>query len=617
LAYLTGPVPSIVRIAATATASTAATAVLAAALAAGWSATTDGHRMLATTVPAAHSGVSGAPPNPGAPSVLQSVADARIAVRAFNRRWEAARQVLPDSGGPLANAARRGQWSTWLTGADTPLTRDARLEYDADLHPDSMTALRDARRALLQALEQLAQASQAARRDPWLAGQLVGLWLDAGDADAALRAASSCGAERWWCALLRAHVHHQQTDHTMADSLQVAALSLLPDSVRCRWTDLGALIPPEHRPRYHAHPCGPVRDSVNARLWLLSQPLYTQPWNGRRVEHYSRAVLVELRGAGDDEERRELLLRYGWPSMRTSAHDWYSPGRVQLVPGWSAIEDPWAHDAVGATWLPGHAGPDHEPAAAWTHEHAVHDPGPLATIHPQVAAFRRGSDMLIVAAASLPPEVLWPRPRDSITVWVSVVSESAAGRPVALQQPPSSVHIIRAVLPDTPVILGVEWPPAVQGNRTTLRARMAVRAPPAPASGALSLSAPVLIRATSGAPPTTLEELLPLMLPGTTGRAGSVLLYWEGYAPRLDAAQRFDITVTPDPAAPGDRTEPQKAALALRDLAPRPIDAGASGVNAWIAALDLTTLPPGQWRIDIMARGHSSPVASRRLTIVP
>src|SRR5205085_7580928 len=101
----------------------------------------------------------------------------------------------------------------------------------------------------------------------------------------------------------RGYVSYAAHEVSVADRSFQEAIAQAPDSVRCVWTDLGVLFSQERESGtpemglYEKTPCGPGRDATNRIVWWLADPLYTEPANERRAEHYSRLVMIVLRSA--------------------------------------------------------------------------------------------------------------------------------------------------------------------------------------------------------------------------------------------------------------------------------------------------------------------------------
>src|SRR5205823_8230175 len=202
---------------------------------------------------------------------------------------------------------------------------------------------------------------------------------------AAARGAAECAADRAWSIAHTAYARHVDGDVVRADSLFEASLGFMRLTERCDWANLEVLFDDESAKAYRAIPCA-RRDSVNARVWWLSDPLYTEPGNERRAEHFARMVMITLREAVEPSERwnwseleggnalRVMLLRYGWPTfawwagpVEDRGHygylgvlgkdtqrlgvfttEEYSPLRYDAVPDWPAIASP--RTATSSMW---------------------------------------------------------------------------------------------------------------------------------------------------------------------------------------------------------------------------------------------------------------------------
>src|SRR5436309_208219 len=182
-------------------------------------------------------------------------------------------------------------------GAEGPMTSLspvlALLHLVWSQHPDSLTTLRAARRA---------QATfESIRREhlPYGSGHSSGscdlrigrfcYWYDDDrredlapepqpirDARATLLAAlddagarRECRADGWWCAALLGLALHAAGDFARADSAFDLALGDMPEPERCRWYDLGPLLPAELRRRYERLSCDD-RGAFESRWWWLA-----------------------------------------------------------------------------------------------------------------------------------------------------------------------------------------------------------------------------------------------------------------------------------------------------------------------------------------------------------
>lgn len=162
----------------------------------------------------------------------------------------------------------------------------------------------------------------AARRFPgsaWIAGQRVRYLVQAGRSGAAVEAARACRAEGWWCRALEGFALHEAGRPGRADTAFRAALEAMADARRRSWLDLSPVLEEEARDRL-AGLSGRARQAWRARLWWLSDPLWSVAGRGRRVGHLARHVRSRLlREAGGPygvawgEDLEELIVRYGWP----------------------------------------------------------------------------------------------------------------------------------------------------------------------------------------------------------------------------------------------------------------------------------------------------------------
>jgi hypothetical protein len=276
-------------------------------------------------------------------------------------------------------------------------------EYTPQLppEPESIVRRRDELVALFDTL------SQRIPGDDWLAGMRVHYRVDARRFDAADSAARDCHATGWWCRALTGYAAHARGDAARADSSFAAALTEMPNDLRCAWTDIRTLIPGDARGRYEEMVCE-ARRPVERRYWLLGRPRLSAAANEWRNEFYARRVqswLAERSATpqalswGRDAD--ELLLRYGWP---------VSWGRAQLtsasfVPDYTVIgHDPSPSFAFGAREelldslaTGADEGWDLRSRASES-RYAPAGVRRVASVSAQLARFRRGDSTLLAAA---------------------------------------------------------------------------------------------------------------------------------------------------------------------------------------------------------------------------
>jgi hypothetical protein len=217
-------------------------------------------------------------------------------------------------------------------------------------------------------LGDLATAGRRLSGEQWITGQLVRYLAEHGRGDSAIITAQQCRARRWWCDALEGLARQLTQDYEGAEDAFGRALQEMPEAQRCAWTDLAPLLG-DGRRRYRALPCA-ERQSASARIWWLARPLYSRPGNDLLTEHYSRHTMTLLfddaatpDGAPWGADRRELVVRFGWPTHWSRSSDrlgtlgpppvlGHEPSpSFWLLPA-PAVAEPWA-DVTEVHWDPG------------------------------------------------------------------------------------------------------------------------------------------------------------------------------------------------------------------------------------------------------------------------
>jgi hypothetical protein len=467
------------------------------------------------------------------------------------------------------------------------------------------------RSALIAELDALADRHPG---DDWLAGMRVHYRVDARRPEQADSVAGSCRSTRWWCDALVGYAAHVRGDPARADSAFSSALAGMDEATRCQWTDIHMLLPSDSRERYEELPCAD-RAPIERRYWLLGRPQLAAPANEWRNEFFTRRVQAWLAERsrtphnmswGKDAE--ELLLRYGWPVM------W---GRVQQSgAGFAASE-------------PGVIGHDPSPSFAFAPREdlldslaAAGDDGwdlrsrygesrfaplhvrRLAGMSAQLARFRRGDSVLVVAAYAAADDSL----RTPASRLAAALDDQRAvvSAPDSLRRGTASL-----LLPAVPQLVGVEVADTATG--TLARSRMLFR----PDSGAARLSLSDLLLYRPGVEPAaTLDSALARAIPGdTVGRDRPLGIFWETYG-LADGGETVDIAVTVERIDRSwFRSARQAIGLADQDtpLRIRWSDArsATTGIAPHAVALDLANLPGGRYRLTLtLTPDGAPPVAS-------
>ena len=216
-------------------------------------------------------------------------------------------------------------------------------------------------------LGRLAEAAAALPGDAWIAGQRVRYLVEAGRPGEGAAAARACRAEAWWCTALEAFAHHHAGAPGAADAAFAAALRRMPDEMRRRWLDPTVFLEDEAADGLERRR-GPDRRRWLARLWWLSDPLWSVPGRGRRSAHLARRVRCRLQrdaagpyGTAWGDDLEELTLRYGWPVGWQRVHPGHyglgadtevvahhAPWARPMVPPAAVLEDPYR--AAPGSW---------------------------------------------------------------------------------------------------------------------------------------------------------------------------------------------------------------------------------------------------------------------------
>lgn len=283
---------------------------------------------------------------------------------------------------------------------------------DDDGPEPELPIVRDRRTGLIQLLD---SASRILPGDAWIAGQRVRYLVDAERTDDALKAATECRAEAWWCAALGGYAAHVGARFAVADSLFEQALGAMPPEQRCKWTDLRDVVEGDLADRLKDRPCA-EREALGRQIYWLGSPLWSVSETDQLTEHFARLTQTHIveraatpEGGTFANDLRALVIRYGWSRWFTRSEAFVSTPYDVPITG---------HDA-GTTYyfLPSAPMLDQGPSAPleWRldYSRAVSGYAPsyarsLHEITGQVASFRRGDSTLVVGA--------WDVRRDSLLV---------------------------------------------------------------------------------------------------------------------------------------------------------------------------------------------------------
>jgi hypothetical protein len=458
------------------------------------------------------------------PDSTRLVAHARGAQVEFER----ARMFLVRSGSASGNRcdARIGRFCySYSGGGDLPR------------EPESIAKER------LRLLAVLDTVARAVPGDAWVAGQRVRYLLEAGWPDSATDAARACRATSWWCAALEGLAWHAAGIFEAAERSFQTALDSMPESQRCRWTDLSDLLEDPLRRTYRRLACGERREA-EARVWWLAAPLWSLEGNDRRTEHFARLTMTRLlEGArwalgewGDDAA--ELIVRYGWPLAweRGDCSGACTPiplgylrePSFHFVPESHAFAAGFQDDAGGAL---------EEQSAR--ERYATAYATSFETLEPDFAAFRRGDSTLVVASYDVSRDTSF---QDSGLVAAVVLARDEQSPKVITRRPGAkAAGALVAEAAWEPGLASLELRAPAHRAAGRVRVRLAPLAPPA---GAVTLSG-ILLFEPAESLPADLPVALARVHAGGIPVGDRIGVYWEAYGLAPGATVSTSVTVTP------------------------------------------------------------------------
>jgi len=545
-------------------------------------------------------------PRPGSDALADSARDARHARNEQASFERARRAYLPsDPGGGDRCDVHVGRFCWWSD------------ETRPDLPPEAPSVI--ARRALLISL--FDSLSTVHPGDDWIVGMGVHYRIEAHDLAGADSAARNCRGTGWWCAALAGYAAHVSGDEATADSAFSAALSAMPEDLRCQWTDIRTLLPGDARGRYERLGCA-ARGALESRYWTLGRPRLASVANDWRSEFLARRVQGWLAGRsltpqglswGDDAE--ELLLRYGWPVR------W---GRVErpfatLTPEISVIgHDPWPSfdfgprekllDSLAGAASDGDGWDLHSRQS--TARFAPHGVDRILAVSSQLARFRRGDSTLLVGAFFVGD--------DSIRAPDARLAASLPDGTTYASLPDSTMSgTATLMLAAEPRIAGIE----ITDSASSTLARSRVLFPPR--SSNVSSVSDILLYRGGGDLPESLDSALVRAVAGERIERDQPLgVYWEAYRAR-DVGDSSSVSVTVERIDHGLlRSAFQRLGVTDEDsplrmgwIDSRPV---IGDVSTYAIALDLANLPSGRYRITVAvtARDGSAITTSRELELV-
>ena len=366
--------------------------------------------------------------------------------------------------------------------------------------------------------------------DGWIAGQRVRYLVEAGRLDEAAAAARECAAG-WWCRALEGYALHAAGRFAAADSAFDAALAEMPEREREEWTDLSPILSDGDWRAFRRL----REESPDAarRFWWLADPLWATPGNELRTEHLARNVVDRLQdrakqteGISWGDDLREILLRFGQPigwervrprtllhQGRASVVTHYTPQSWNLLPPVRHLDEPAAIEPDGWPLDDDYARAVYAPSYAKAFDALEH----------QLAVFRRGDSLRVVAAYTLDPD---STPAGALTESALVLAVDERTEPLVSRDAETGTRgVLSLAAPPGARVLSLETH-TLQAERVG-RARYGVRLPSPAAGVAVS---DILLLESADPLPTELEEAVPRARGSEAVRPGESLgLFWEIY----------------------------------------------------------------------------------------
>jgi hypothetical protein len=310
------------------------------------------------------------------------------------------------------------------------------------------------------------------------------------------------------------------------------------------------------------------------------------------------------------EDLHQLIVRYGWSRVWTKQPTAALDPQVHVTgheatPSYHFLPSSSAIDSVSQAWEKLWDLRARPTAELYSPKYAA----VLREINPQLAMFRRGDSLLIVAAYDVTSDTAFAG--DGVQSVLVLARDETD--PAVMVESPTPIGRYSVMSDSKPTLLSLEvWRPAgTRGART----RKIVSMPPLPV-GKVGVSDILLFEAQSDAR-AELTDLVPRALGSMTAKRDTKLgLYWETYGlAKADSALPISLAMTRitenafrrivESIGLAKRTAPMS--IAWRDTPP------ISGIAARSVVLDLSLLPKGKYEIKVeMKPAGSAPVVSTR-----
>lgn len=473
------------------------------------------------------------------------------------------------------------EWSGFGGQCDALVGRMCLRHGDGEAPPVEPAPI-EVEMARMDMLRTLGRIASDLPRDRWVLGQRVYYLREQGEWLRAEALVERCHPDdEWWCLALKGYLFQSRGESVEAEAVFRDALARMPEEERERWLALDYLLDEEARELFENADAA-QRAALRQQLWLLADPLYLVEGNDREAEQYARQTLIRIREAAEtaydipwEEDLEELVARYGgevgWERGRarrptTGLQDnryiigRHRPHGREFMPAGAFLRDPAAIPV--RAW-------EIEDRAPWTGYAAWYAPI-ITTMDAQVARFRRGDSLLVVAGYQPPPppgEAARPTVRETApgddpfaafaappppppaaasSVESGVFVLTPEGERLVDQRGAEREGVVTARVPNGDYIFGMEV--LEDADDRGWRVRGGVRQEDLP-FGLAAISDVVLLDP-AGDLPESLDEALPRVLGSTRVRSGEPFVAgWEVYG--LQSGESALVGITMQDANPG------------------------------------------------------------------
>lgn len=474
------------------------------------------------------------------------------------------------------------EWSGFGGQCDALVGRMCLRHGDGEAPPVEPAPI-EVEMARMDMLRTLGRVASRIPRDRWVLGQRVYYLREQGELLRAEALTERCHPDdEWWCLALKGYLLQSQGESIEAEAVFREAIPRMPEEERERWLALDYLLDEEARELFEdADP--PEQEALREQLWLLADPLYLVEGNDREAEQYARGTLIRIRESAEnaydlpwEEDLEELVARYGgevgWERGRPARPasgmlqdnrfiiGRHRPHGREFMPAGTFLEDP-AGIPLRAWEI--------EDRAPWTGYAAWYAPI-ITAMDAQVARFRRGDSLLVVAGYQPPPppeEPARPTVRETApgadpfaafaappppppaaagAVESGVFVLTPEGERLVDRRGSARDGVVTARVPNGDYIFGMEV--LEDADDRGWRVRGGVRQENLP-FGLAAISDVVLLDP-AGDLPESLEEALPRVLGSIRVRAGEPFVAgWEVYG--LQTGESAMVGITMQDANPG------------------------------------------------------------------